>query len=53
MDRKLDGSSVEFDRGFVGLLAFGTGAVSVSELGAHASVLRSEVIWSWVVGYSG
>ena len=53
MYRKFDSYSVEFDRGFVGLLALGADAVAVAEVGAHASVLISGVRWSWVVGDSG
>ena len=61
MEIKLEGFSVEADRGFAGsrvdmvsgLLALGADAVAVAEVGAHASVLISGVRWSWVVGDSG
>ena len=48
---KLDGSSVVFDRGFVGLLALGTDAVTVASVSERASALRSAVIRYWVVIY--
>ena len=48
---KLDGSSVVFDRGFVGLLALGTDAVTVASVSERAYALRSVVIRYLVVRY--
>ena len=44
MDRKLDGSSVEFDRGFAGILVVCAYAVAVSAVVLRASVQRLGVI---------
>ena len=49
----LYGSSVEFHRGFVGMLALDTDTVSETSVGARDSILISGVVWAWVVGYSG
>ena len=46
---KIDASSVEFDRGFVGLLTLGADAGAVAVMGERASALRSGVRWYWVV----
>ena len=48
MERKWYGSSVEFDRGCVGMLTLGADAVSVAAVVARASDIRSGVRWSWV-----
>ena len=52
MERKLDGSSVEFDRELVGLLALGKDEVSVAVAVVvfRESALRSGVRWYWLVG---
>ena len=47
---KLDGSSVEFDMGFVGLLTLGTDAVVAEAVGARNSALISGVILYWIIG---
>ena len=49
MEIKLDGSSVQFDRGCVGLLALGADAVEVAAVVARSSVLISRVRWSWLL----
>ena len=57
MERKLEGYSVEYDRGFVGvrvdivvgLLVLGVDVVTVSAVVPRASDLISVLIWFWVV----
>ena len=53
MYRKFDSYSVEFDRGFVGLLALGADEVAMAAVGACASVLLPGLVWYWVVGDTG
>ena len=43
MKVKVDGSSVEFDRGILGLTALGMDAETLAEVVARASALRSEL----------
>ena len=43
MERKLYGSSVEFDRGIVGMLSFGSDAVAVAAVVALSSAIRPGV----------
>ena len=43
VERKVDGSSVEFDRGIVGLPTLGADSVLVAVVVAHASALISGV----------
>ena len=49
---KFDGSSVEFDRVFVGLLMLGADKVSATAVGARDSILISGVMWNSIVGDS-
>ena len=51
--RKFDSYSVEFDRGFVGLLALGADEVAMAAVGACASILLPGLVWYWVVGDTG
>ena len=52
MDRKVDGSSVEFYRGLVVLTTLGSNAVAGAGVVSRVSDLRSEVRLYWVVGDS-